>query len=162
MIDTLFASGFDGTPSSPNGCANHPLSDVEHASDAPRPTEADALVSQRSRDIQAARLSHFSRNHERNPTSDFETATHEDGGSFRRVAVTPWMIAIPTMHSTMTPIHCIGTFNRCAPNARPVMKMRYPTIYIPNDMQHLPASKKKTVHSHAPRGLDTAGAANAV
>ncbi len=41
--------------------------------------------------------------------------------SLFRVAVTPWMIAIPIRHSTPTPIHLGGSASRWAPIAKPTM-----------------------------------------
>jgi hypothetical protein len=51
-----------------------------------------------------------------------------DGGSFCRVAVTPWTMASPTRQITPTTIHLGGMWSKCAPMARPTISMMYPTM----------------------------------
>lgn len=62
-------------------------------------------------------------------------------GSGRRAELTPFTMPIPTITMTPTVIQRAGTCAKCAPIARPIIRMQNPTIYKPKDIRH-PAGTK--------------------
>jgi hypothetical protein len=57
-------------------------------------------------------------------------------GSGRRAELTPLTIPIPTITMTPTVIQRGGICAKCAPNAKPTIRMQNPTIYKPKDIRH--------------------------
>ena len=55
-------------------------------------------------------------------------------GSFCRVALTPFTIAMPRSTAEPTTIHCAGTCNKTAPYINPPMTIQNPATYSPYDI----------------------------
>ena len=55
-------------------------------------------------------------------------------GSGRRVVVTAFRMPIPTITTTPITIHCVGICAKCAPMAKPRIRIANPKIYKPKDI----------------------------
>ena len=55
-------------------------------------------------------------------------------GSGRRAELTPFTIPIPNITTTPTAIQRDGICAKCAPIAKPTIRMANPTIYKPKDI----------------------------
>jgi hypothetical protein len=57
-------------------------------------------------------------------------------GSGRRAELTPFTIPIPTITMTPTVIQRGGICAKCAPIAKPTIRIQNPTMYKPKDIRH--------------------------